>query len=325
MPDIFEAREQILPYEYPKLEEFGEAILHSFWEVSHFDFDNDLRTFKLELNDNDREILTRSMLAISLVENKVKSFWANCPNRFQKPEIANTCFIFSSNEVVHMLCYQKLLQLLKLYGRFENVYSIPCMEGRVKYLNKYQEGVKSRSNKEFTKSLILFTLMTENVSLFSQFFIVSSFQKYRNILPTFSKVITSTLQDERLHGQFGAALVNIIRLENPEWFDEEMEAKIRRNVRKAYKAECEVLDWIFETGELEQISKEEVIEYLKSRFNDSLEQMHYSAEFELDEKLLKRSEYMDVLNKAGIDFDFFTARSGEYSKNRSFDEDSLFD
>jgi len=325
MPDIFEPREQILPYEYSKLEEFGEAILHSFWEISHFNFEADLRSFKLDLDDNDREILTRAMLAISLVENKVKSFWANCPQRFKKPEIANTCYIFSSNEVIHQLCYQKLLQLMKLYDRFESISNIPCMDGRIKYLNKYQESLNSRSNKEFTKSLILFTLMTENVSLFTQFLIVSSFQKYRNILPTFSKVISATLCDEGLHGQFGATLVNIIRSENPDWFDQEMEDKIRRNVRKAYKAECEVLDWIFEKGELPQISKKEVIEYLKSRFNNSLEQMQYAPEFKIDETLLEKSDYLDVMAKSNIDIDFFTGKSTAYQKNRAYDEDSLFD
>lgn len=322
---IFEPRQEILPYEYPNLEKFGEAILHSFWEISHFNFDADLRTFKLDLNDAEREILTRTMLAISVVENKVKSFWADCPKRFPKPEIANTCYVFSSNEVVHQLCYQKLLQLLKLYDRFKDIDTIPCMSGRIKYLTKYQEGIKSRSNKEFTKSLILFTLMTENVSLFSQFFIVSSFFKYRNILPTFSKVITATCVDEANHGTFGATLVNIIREENPEWFDDEMEAKIRRNVRKAFKAECGVLDWIFEHSELSHVSKKEVIEYLKSRFNDSLNQMGYSSEYSYDSELLKKSDYMLVLTKSSSDIDFFTGKSTDYSKNRSFEEESLWD
>jgi ribonucleoside-diphosphate reductase beta chain len=255
MPDIYQSRDQILPYEYPEFEHFWESMYKGFWEFGKFDFERDVRDFKLELDDLEREILIRSMLSISVVENKVKSFWANCPQRFPKPEVFNVCYAFSSNEVVHQICYQKVLDLLKVYDRFEAVSEVDCMQGRVKYLNKYLDGAKSRSNKEFTKSLILFTLMTENVSLFSQFFIVSSFFKYKNVLNTFSKVITATMRDELLHGKFGSSLVNIVRKENPEWFDDEMEQKIRRNVRKAYKAELGVLDWIFEKGELSFISK----------------------------------------------------------------------
>jgi ribonucleoside-diphosphate reductase beta chain len=324
MPDIYQSRDQILPYEYPEFEHFWESMYKGFWEFGKFDFERDVRDFKLELDDLEREILIRSMLSISVVENKVKSFWANCPQRFPKPEVFNVCYAFSSNEVVHQICYQKVLDLLKVYDRFEAVSEVDCMQGRVKYLNKYLDGAKSRSNKEFTKSLILFTLMTENVSLFSQFFIVSSFFKYKNVLNTFSKVITATMRDELLHGKFGSSLVNIVRKENPEWFDDEMEQKIRRNVRKAYKAELGVLDWIFEKGELSFISKKEVEEYLKSRFNDSLNQLEYESEYELDPELLKKSDYMEVMARSTTDFDFFVSRGTDYSKGKAFG-DNLWD
>jgi ribonucleoside-diphosphate reductase beta chain len=243
----------------------------------------------------------------------------------QKPEIANACFTFAGNEVVHQLAYQKLLDKLGLFERFSHIMEVEAMQGRVRYLNRYLEGVSSRSNKEFTKSLILFTLMTENVSLFSQFLIMSSFFKYENIFPNFSKIVTATGRDEILHGRFGSSLINIIRNENPEWFDDEMEEKIRRNIRKAYRAEKKVLDWIFENGELPWISKTEVEEYLKSRFNDSLDQIGYEKEFDLSKDLLKRSDYMDVLMMSSVDFDFFAGRGIDYAKNKAFSEDSLWD
>ena len=171
MSNIFEPRHNILPYEYPEFLQFTEAIHNSFWEVSHFNFERDCRDFKIELSEVEKQVIMRAMLSISVVENKVKSFWANCPQRFPKPEIANAGFTFAANEVVHQLCYQKVLDLLGLSEQFIEVLEIPCMKSRAKYLTKYLEGVNSRSNKEYTKSLILFTLMVENCSLFSQFLI----------------------------------------------------------------------------------------------------------------------------------------------------------
>ena len=62
---------------------------------------------------------------------------------------------------------------------------------------------------------------------------------------------------------------------------------------KAYIAEVQVLDWIFEHGELDWISKDEVQEFLKYRFNDSLNQIGYESEYEIDDNKLKKSDYLE--------------------------------
>lgn len=316
---IFDERRAIKPYEYPKLIEFGKAILDSFWEVDEFDISKDVKDFNEVLTPKEKTIAERSMLAIAVPEVKVKSFWVRLDMRMPKPEVGIVGGIFGSNEAVHLMAYSKLLEHLKLEKKFETVFDASCMEGRVRYLNKYLEGLHSRSNKEFTKSLILFTLLVENVSLFSQFLIISSFRKYKNILKTFAKIVTATMKDEDNHGNFGAYLTSIIRHENPEWFDAEMEDKIRRSVRKAFKAETDVLDWIFEKGELDFMPRDCVVEYLKQRFNDSLYKLGYKPEYELNDELLRPSKFMSVQLKSTSDFDFFDSRGTAYTKNKSFD------
>jgi ribonucleoside-diphosphate reductase beta chain len=323
--NIFSKRDAILPYEYPTLNEFGVAILHSFWQVDKFPYERDIRDYKISLTDTEREAVKRAMLAISVVENKVKKFWAHLPSRMDKVEVSNTAYIFSSNECVHQLCYQRLLERLNLQEEFETVLDVPCMKDRVKYLTKYLDTFNSRSNKEFTKSLILFTLMVENCSLFTQFYIISSFSKYKNVMKNFADIITATMKDEQLHGNFGAALVKVIRDENPDWFDQEMHDKIVRNVHKAYDAECKVLDWIFENGELDFVSKAEIQEFLKSRLNDSLYKMGYTPLYTIDPVLFEKAEYLDVLLKATPDGDFFDGKLSDYAKSNSFEEDSLWD
>jgi ribonucleotide reductase beta subunit family protein with ferritin-like domain len=233
--------------------------------------------------------------------------------------------VFISGNCIHQLTYEKLLSLLGLEKEFENVVNIPCMQGRSEYLGKYLQGVYSKSNKEFTKSLILFTLLVENTSLFSQFLIVSAFKKHKNVMSNFNSVISATAREENLHAKFGEELINIIRNENPDWFDTDMENKIRRNVRKALEAEIGVLNWIFEKGELEFLSKKNIIEYLKSRFNKSLNQIGYKNEFEIEESLLKPTEFLEVQLTATSSFDFFNEKSTDYSQNTAFNEEEIWD
>lgn len=322
MPNIFKERINIQPYEYPELLEYAYAIHESFWTPEHFTYDRDVLDFKTKLNEKEQEIVKRSMLAIGIVENKVKTFWARIDERLPKPEIADVGHTFAGNEVIHKLTYEKLLNLLGLENEFEKILDVPCMQGRVKYLTKYLQGVRSRSDKEFTKSLILFTLLVENSSLFSQFLLISSFNKYKNqSLSNFNTVVSATAREENLHGQFGAELVKRIKDCNPEWFDDDMENKIRRNVRKAFKAESEVLDWIFEKGELDFMPKNTVLEYLKKRFNHSLNQLGYAPEYELNEELLTKTEYFDMSVKCSISFDFFNEKSSEYAQTNLITED----
>jgi ribonucleoside-diphosphate reductase beta chain len=323
--NIFDSRKTIQPYEYPNLIKYAHAIHESFWTPEHFTYDRDIQDFLVRLNDTERDIIKKCMLAIGVVENKVKTFWARIDMRMPKTEIAIVGHTFAGNEVIHQITYEKLLNLLGLEKEFENVINIPCMQGRSEYLGKYLQGVYSKSNKEFTKSLILFTLLIENASLFSQFLIVSSFKKHTNMLSNFNSVISATAREEQLHAKFGEELINIIRKENPEWFDKDMETKIRRNIQKAYKAEVEVLDWIFEKGELSFLSKKSVCEYLKYRFNKSLNQIGYEDEFTLDEQLLEPTNFLEVQLLATSSFDFFNEKSTDYSQNTSFDEEQLWD
>lgn len=320
---IFDKRNVIQPYEYPHLIKYASAIHNSFWIPDHFTYDGDIYDFTVKLSDSEREAVKRSMLAIGIVENKVKTFWARIDMRMPKTEIAIVGHTFAGNEVIHQLTYERLLNLLGLEKEFEEVINIPCMQGRADYLSKYLQGVYSKSNKEFTKSLILFTLLIENASLFSQFLIVSAFNKHRNIMTNFNSVISATAREENLHGKFGEELIKIIRKENPEWFDLSMENKIRRNVQKALKAEIDVLDWIFEKGELGFLPKENIIEYLKSRFNKSLNQIGYSDEFKINERLLEPTNFLEVQLLATASFDFFNEKSTDYAQNTAFNEEEI--
>ncbi|MAX51467.1 MAG: ribonucleotide reductase [Methylophaga sp.] len=321
---IFDKAEKVKPYTYPHLIKYAHAIHESFWTPEHFTYDRDVNDFKTKLTEGEQDIVKKSMLAIGFIENKVKTFYARIDMRLPKTEVAIVGHTIASNEAIHQMTYEKLLGLLGLDEEFEKLDSIPCMQGRADYLGKYLKGVNSRSDKEFTKSLILFTLLVENVSLFSQLLIVSSFKKYKNLLSNFNAVIGATSREEDIHAKFGEDLIRIIRREFPEWFDDEMERKIRGNINKAYKAECEILNWIFEKQELNFLPKESIQEYLKERFNNSLNKIGYSNEFEVDSKLLEPTEFLEVQMRASSSFDFFNEKSTEYSQNTAFDEEDLW-
>ena len=95
--------------------------------------------------------------------------------------------------------------------------------------------------------------------------------------------------------------------------------------RQAFEAEKDVVDWIFENGELDFLPKAVVNEFLKNRFNNSLESIGIEKIFEIDESLVSETEWFDdeiIGTKHG---DFFVKRSINYSKRtQSITSDDLF-
>ena len=117
----------------------------------------------------------------------------------------------------------------------------------------------------------------------------------------------------------------IIKEENPEWFDEDHTLMIQEMCKEAFSAESKIIDWIFENGELDFLPKDVINEFIKNRFNKSLQSIEVPAVFDIDEALLSQTEWFDdeiIGTKHG---DFFVKRSINYSKRtQSITSDDLF-
>jgi ribonucleoside-diphosphate reductase beta chain len=323
--NIFMPRVNILPYEYPSLLAYKDAIRHSYWIDTEFNFTTDIDDFKTKISDDEREVIKRSMLAIAQIEVNVKTFWADLYKRMPITEIGDVGMTFAESEVRHKDAYARLLRILGLEEEFMHVVEIPAIKDRIAYLSKYLDGTRSKDNKMYTKSVLLFSLFIEHVSLFSQFLIMMSFNKEKNLFKGISNVVEATSKEEEIHGNFGSELINIIKEENPEWFDEEFEQLIDSACKKAYIAECKILDWIFEKGELSFLTKDTIKSFIQNRFNNSLARIGMKPVFEVDFSEIEKTLWFDVEILSTKEGDFFYKKQIDYNKkSQSITEDDLF-
>jgi len=323
--NIFMSRVNILPYEYPSLLAYKDAIRHSYWIDTEFNFTTDIDDFKTKISDQEREVIKRSMLAIAQIEVNVKTFWADLYKRMPITEIGDVGMTFAESEVRHKDAYARLIRILGLEEEFKNVVEIPAIKDRIAYLTKYLDGTRSKDNKMYTKSVLLFSLFIEHVSLFSQFLIMMSFNKEKNLFKGISNVVEATSKEEEIHGNFGSELINIIKEENPDWFDEEFENLIDSACKKAYMAEIKILDWIFEKGELEFLTKETIKNFIQNRFNNSLQRIGMKPVFEADFIEIEKTLWFDIEITSTKEGDFFYKKQIDYNKkSKSITEDDLF-
>lgn len=325
MTNIFKKRVKFKPFEYSEITQFKDAINHSYWLVSEWNFISDVQDFKTKLTDTEREAIKRTMAAISQIEVSVKKFWTKIGDHFPKPEIDQVGITFGESEVRHSDAYSHLLEVLGMNDYFEKIIDHPVMQGRVDYLSKYLSNSNSTNHKDYLLSLALFSLFIENVSLFSQFAIIKSFHKHKNMLKDIDNVVSATMLEENVHALFGIWLINQVKKENPGLFDDAFYTKIKMACDKAYEAESKIIDWIFENGELDFISKDLIKSYIKKRFNESLESIGYGKLYQINQDDIKDLLWMDEEIHAKSNSDFFFRRPVSYSKGmQSITAEDLF-
>lgn len=314
MTDVFQRRENLKPYEYPQLLEYTDAVRHSYWVHTEFKFTSDVQDFHVNVNDIERSAFKNAMLAIAQIEVAVKSFWGDVYKKMPKPEIGSVGATFAESEVRHMDAYSHLLEILGLNNEFKKIDKIPALNKRVHYLKEMLDLSRDEKLEKYAESVLLFSLFIEHVSLFSQFLIMMSFNKHRDLFKGTSNAVEATSKEEQIHGLFGIELINIIKKEHPEWFDAEWEKRVIGFCKDTFDAEEEIIDWIFEAGELSFLPSAQVKEFVKHRLNNSLASVGLPRIFEVDEKLLEQTEWFDNEVIATKHTDFFNKRSINYNK-----------
>jgi len=322
---IFEEQQSRKPNLYPWTEQFIESMHNGFWTDKEFSFTSDVQQFKTELDDQQREIIVRTLSAIGQIEVAVKTFWAKLGENLPHPALQDLGYVMANTEVIHNNAYERLLTVLDMEDVFEENLKLDFIQGRVSYLRKYTHKFYKSSKKQYLYALTLFTLFVENVSLFSQFYIINWFARYKNVLKDTDQQVKYTRNEENIHALVGMKIINTIREESPELFDEELEERIRGEAVDAFTAESKIVDWMINGIDEPGLNATIVKEFIKNRINSSLDQIGFKPVFEVDDTLLESTMWFEEELLGNNMTDFFHSRPVEYSKkSQSFDEDDLF-
>ena len=322
---IFEEQVSRKPDHYPWAQEFIEAMHNGFWTDKEFSFSSDIQDFNVHLNEDEKEMIIRTLSAIGQIEVAVKKFWSKLGDNLPHPSLTDLGYVMANVEVIHNNAYERLLKVLGLEDVFEENLKLDFIEGRVKYLRKYNHKFYKDSKKQYVYALTLFTLFVENVSLFSQFYVINWFNRYRNVLKDTGQQVKYTRNEENIHALAGIKIINTIRSEHPELFDDELEERIASEAKAAFVAESYLVDWMVNGFNEKGLNADILKEFIKNRINDSLEKIGFDSAFDVDTSLLEDTMWFEEELLGNNATDFFHSRPVEYSKNsQTFDADDLF-
>ena len=324
---LFDEQVARKPNLYPWTQDFINSMWEGHWTPNEFKFKSDLHDYKTRLTEEERQIVVRTLSAIGQIEIAVKTFWARLGDNFRHPSMVDMGIVMSGIEVIHNVAYEKLLVVLGLSDAFEDNLKIDVINGRVKYLRKYTDKVYKDNKKQYIYALILFTLFVENISLFSQFYVILWFGRYKNVLKDTNNQVAYTKNEELIHARIGVKLINTLRKEYPELFDAELEARVLHEANEALIAESNIIDWILGKYYGENLNAHILKDYVKGRIAESLDAIGFVVPemYNISEESKKSIQWMNEEVLGSNMKDFFDGKSVDYGKNnKSYEEGELF-
>ena len=270
------------------------------------------------LTEQERMIVMRNLgffsTADSLVANNiVLSVYKHITN----PECRQYLLRQALEEAIHTHAYQYVIESLGMdEGEIFNMYrEVPSVAKKAAWALPFTQSLSNpdfktgttEDDKILLRNLIAFYCVLEGIFFYCGFTQILSMGN-RNKMTGTSEQFQYILRDESMHVNFGIDMINQIKIENPELWDEEMQSTAREMILQGTQLEIEYAEDTMPNGIL-GMSSESMTEYLKFIANRRLTQIGLEEAFpKASNPFPWMSEIMDLRKEKN----FFETRVIEY-------------
>lgn len=239
--------------------------------------------------------------------------------------VPSGCIIVRRNKGVvvsgncrHSEAYARLIEVMGYNDEFKRLLEVPVFKKKLELFEKH-----FGPEVDFVDKLFFFVIVIENSSLFSQFANIIAMSRFKGSMKNIANMINWTVQEESVHSNAGIFILNQIFQEHPEM--KKSQEAVEEVIKDYIAYESELLDWIFEEGEFEWYTKEDVVNFMKFRVDTALEQMGYNKIYNITAEQYSKMKWFDEEVFSGESDDFFAKRPTAYTKHdKPFDAESLF-
>ena len=270
------------------------------------------------LTEDERRIVMRNLgffsTADSLVANNiVLSVYRHITN----PECRQYLLRQALEEAIHTHAYQYVIESLGMdEGEIFNMYKeIPSVARKAAWALPFTESLADQNfktgsledDKTLLRNLIAFYCVLEGIFFYCGFTQILSMGN-RNKMTGTAEQFQYILRDESMHVNFGIDMINQIKLENPQLWDEAMQTEARNMILQGTQLEIEYAHDTMAGGIL-GMNAQSMSDYLKVIANRRLTQIGLEEEFpNATNPFPWMSEIMDLRKEKN----FFETRVIEY-------------
>lgn len=314
---LIEERVVYKPFEYPKAYDYWLKQQQAHWLHTEVPMSQDITDWNSNLKDHEKNVIGGILKGFAQTETVVNDYWTGLVTKwFRKPEVIMMATTFGSFETIHAEAYSLLNEQLGL-DNFAEFMEDEATKAKIESLINVASSHDSKKDwHEIAKSLAIFSAFTEGVNLFSSFAVLLSF-KMRNKLKGVGQIVEWSVRDESLHSEAGCWLFRVLVSENPKLLSPVLIDEIETAARLAIKLEFDFIDKVFEMGNLENLSKEDLKNFIKHRVNTKMGDLGLKPlipSSEIDKGALKTMKWFDAVIAGKQQTDFFANRVTNYSK-----------
>ena len=314
---LLEERIVYKPFEYPQAFDYWLKQQQAHWLHTEVPMAQDVTDWKSNLKPHEKNLIGGILKGFAQTETVVNDYWTNLVTSwFRKPEIIMMGVTFGSFETIHAEAYSLLNEELGLddFAEFlEDEATMAKIENLMQVRDSH-DGTPDWHSRAV--SLAIFSAFTEGVNLFSSFAVLLSF-KMRNLLKGVGQIVEWSVRDESLHSNAGCWLFRTLMEEHPELKTDKLETDIREAATAAITLEFGFIDKVFEQGDLENLSKEDLKNFIRHRVNTKMGDLGLAPLIpseEIDKGALKTMKWFDAVIAGKQQTDFFASRVTNYSK-----------
>jgi ribonucleoside-diphosphate reductase beta chain len=307
---LLKPRVTYAPFEYQEAYDYFLKQQMAHWLFVEVQMGADIDDWKLKLSETDKHVIGSILKGFTQTEIFIQDYWSNkVANWFKKPEIQMMANTFAGFESIHAAGYSYLEESLGIQN-YEAFLHDPASKAKIDRLIE----TKGKSKREIALSLAIFSAFNEGVNLFSSFAVLMSFAQ-RNMLKGLGQIVAWSIKDESLHSEAGCWLFRTFIKENPDLLDDVLKNEIYDAARLTVQLEDEFIEKAFEKGNLPNLTKNDLKNYIRHRANTKLQDLGLKSNWKnLDKESLERMEWFSVLS-SGVELqDFFAGRVTAYSR-----------
>ena len=305
---LLATRDYYKPFDYPWMFDYYSQQNQMHWFPEDVPLHNDVKDWQ-SLDDNEKNLLTQIFRLFTQSDVDVSSGYVDRYMRiFKKPEARMMMGAFNNMESIHQHAYSLLLDTVgmpeieyKAFAEYE------AMADKHEYIDNVK--VTKGDKRSIAKALAVYSGFTEGLQLFSSFIVLLNFPRFGK-MKGMGQIITYSIRDESLHVEAMTKLFREFIKENIEIWTDDFKKEIYQACRDMVKLEDRFLDLVFEMGDIEGLTKEEVLKYIRYIADRRLLQLGLKPNYGVkDNPLLWLDEVLGVEHQ-----NFFEGRATAYMK-----------
>ena len=302
---LTDSRDFYKPFNYPWAFDAFVSSEQMHWLWTEVPMLEDTKDWRNRLSKEEQEFLTKIFRFFTQGDIDVSGAYVNnyLPV-FPQPEIRMMLSSFAAREAIHVAAYSHLIETL---GMPESTYNEFLEYAEMAEKHDYFKDLQG--DEDLPAQIAGFSAFTEGMQLFSSFIMLLNFTRHGK-MRGMGQIIAWSIADETLHTESMIKLFRTYVQENRSVWNDDLKAKIYSIAEKMVDLEDQFIDLAFGVSEMENLTKDEVKQYIRYICDRRLIALGMKGIFKVKQNPL---EWVDGM--LGVTHtNFFENKSVDYAK-----------